>query len=152
MAQAILAGYGIEGFEDEDGKVAVQQEAPSIYSFSPQQNHFFVLVVDHNKTNVDATRIRISDYNSRNYKLDNLSVNTVLIDDNNQMISVSNFAGIEKAMAYFNAINESDYVFSPQLRRDSQFFMISSDNYPIFYRDKVTATYMEFFQKHYFEK
>jgi tetratricopeptide (TPR) repeat protein len=152
MAQSILAGYGIEGFEDEEGKVAVQQEAPSIYSFSPEQNHFFVLVVDHNKTNVDATRIRISDYNTRNYKLDNLSVNTVLIDDNNQMISVSNFAGITKAMAYYNAINESDYVFSPQLRRDSQFFVISSDNYPVFYRDKAIDTYMEFFRKHYFQK
>jgi tetratricopeptide (TPR) repeat protein len=150
LAQGILASYGIEGFEDESGQmVEIPKEEPSIYTFSPQENHFFVLIVDHNKTNVDATRIRISDFNTRNYKLDNLSVNAVLIDDNRQMISVSNFRGKERAMAYYNAINTSDYVFNPQLRRDSHHFVISSDNYPVFYRDKGIETYMKFFQKHY---
>jgi len=149
LAQGVLASFGIEGFEDEEGAIMVEKEPPSIYTYSPNENHFFVLIVDHNKTNVDATRVRISDFNSTNYKLDNLSINAVLLDDNRQMISVSNFRGKERAMAYFNAINASDYVISPQLRRDSNFFVISSDNYPVFYRDKVVETYMKFFDKHY---
>lgn len=149
LAQGVLASFGIEGFEDEEGVVMVEKEPPSIYTFSPNENHFFVLIVDHNKTNVDATRVRISDFNTTNYKLDNLSINAVLLDDNRQMISVSNFRGKDNAMAYYNAMNTSEYVISPQLRRDSHFFVISSDNYPVFYRDKVVETYMNFFVKNY---
>jgi len=149
LAQSVLATFGIEGFENEEGAVMAEQEPPSIYTYSPGENHFFVLIFDHHKINVDATRIRISDFNLTNYKLDNLSINAVLLDDNRQMISVSNFSGKERAMAYYNAINASDYVFSPQLRGDSDFFVISSNNYPVFYRDKVVETYMNFFGKHY---
>lgn len=153
LAQDMLATYGIEGFEDETGTMteAPPKEEPSIYSFSKDQNHFYVLIVNHNEINVDATRIRISDFNTSNYRLDNLSVNAVLIDDERQMISVSNFKGKERAIAYYNAINANEYVFSPQLRKESQHFVISSDNYPVFYRDKGIETYMKFFQKHYLQ-
>lgn len=153
LAQDMLASFGIEGFEDESGTMteAPPKEEPSIYSFSKDQNHFYVLIVNHNEINVDATRIRISDFNTSNFRLDNLSVNAVLIDDDRQMISVSNFKGKEKAMAYYNAISKNEYVFSAQLRKESHHFVISSDNYPVFYRDKGIETYMKFFQKHYIQ-
>lgn len=152
LAQDMLASFGIEGFEDETGQmVAPQKEEPSIYTFSGGENHFYVLIVNHNNINVDATRIRISDFNTSNFRLDNLSVNAVLIDENNQMISVSNFKGKDRAMAYYNAITKNDYVFSAQLRKESHHFVISSDNYPVFYRDKSIETYMKFFQKHYIQ-
>lgn len=149
-AQGILSTFGIEGFVEEDSPDAPKKaEETSIYSFAPDGNHFFVLIVNHNSTNVDATRVRISDFNTNNYKLDNLSINAVLIDDDHQMISVSNFKGKDKAMAYYHAISSSDYVFPPQLRKESHFFAISSDNYPIFYRDKGIEDYLKFFEKHY---
>lgn len=149
MAQGMLSTFGIEGFEDEETKAAVKQEEPSIYTFSPNENHFFVLIVNQNLIDVDATRVRISDFNTRNYRLDNLSINAVLIDDNRQMISVSNFRGKDKVMAYYDAIRKSDYVFTRELRESSSFFAISSDNYPVFYRDKDVEKYKKFFNKHY---
>ena len=152
MAQDILGTFGIEGFVDEESQMDKKKEEPSIYSFSANDNHFFVMIVNHNRINVDATRVRISDYNSRNYNLDKLTVNAVLIDDDHQMISVSNFRGRDRAMAYYHAISASDYVFEPQLRRDARYFAISSDNYPVFYRDKDVEKYMRFFEKHYLNK
>ncbi len=156
VAQGMLASYGIEGFEEEtiqaQGETVKETEKPSIYTFSPEDNHLFVLLVNFTKSNVDASRVRISDFNTNNYKLDNLTVNTVVLDLEYQMISVGNFNGKDRAMAYYNAVVASDYVLSPQLRKDSFYFVISSGNYPIFYRDKVTNTYMQFFQKHYLKK
>ncbi|HHN48362.1 MAG TPA: tetratricopeptide repeat protein [Bacteroidales bacterium] len=154
LAQEMLATFGIEGFGEDELSLtgdpdAPEPEKPSIYSFKPDQNHFFVVIVNHNSINVDATRIRISDFNTNNYKLANLTINAVLIDSDHQMISVSNFRGKDIAMAYYGAITRNDYVFSSQLRRESNYFVISSDNYPIFYADKSIETYMKFFNEHY---
>lgn len=154
LAQEMLATFGIEGFGEDELSLtgnpdAPEPEKPSIYSFKPDQNHFFVVIVNHNSINVDATRIRISDFNTNNYKLANLTINAVLIDSDHQMISVSNFRGKDIAMAYYGAITRNDYVFSSQLRRESNYFVISSDNYPIFYADKRIETYMKFFNEHY---
>jgi len=152
-AQDVLATFGIEGFEDEDDEtmLAVKQ-APSLYSVSHDKNHFFVIIVDHNKADVDAIRVRLSDFNTQNYRMAGLVINAVLLDTDRQMISVSNFRGRDPAMAYYGAITKDDYVFSQQLRRNSQHFVISADNYPIFYNDKVVDTYQKFFQEHYLKK
>lgn len=156
VAQAMLANFGVEGFEPEvvmqAGEDQKPVEAPSIYTYAPNDNHFFVLVINHSRGNIDASKVRISDFNSNNYRIDNLTVNAVILDLEYTMISVSNFKGRDRAMAYYNAIVASDYVLSPQLRSDSHYFAISSENYPIFYRDKVIDTYMQFFRKHYLKK
>lgn len=158
LAQDMLASFGIEGFEEEveltpeEEETKKEAEKLSIYSLAPDDNHLFILILNLSKSDPDASKIRISDFNSNNYKLANLTLNTVMLDNEHQMISVGNFKGMEHAMAYYNAIVKSDYVLSPQVRKDSYYFMISSGNYPVFYRDKEIDTYVKFFEKNYLEE
>jgi hypothetical protein len=65
------------------------------------------------------------------------------------MITVSSFTEIDKAMRYFNGIKEDTYIFSGMREGTFDQFLISAENYPLFFKEKNTKAYMQFFQKNY---
>ncbi|MBK6345011.1 MAG: hypothetical protein IPF68_03585 [Bacteroidales bacterium] len=69
----------------------------TMYKFNPAATHFYTIVVDGTAVNVYGAKVRITDFNTKNYSVENLQVNSVLLDNNRQMITVSSFAEIEKS-------------------------------------------------------
>ena len=123
----------------------------SMYKVNPSASHFYALVVDGTAVNVYGTKVRITDFNTKNYSVENIQVNSVLLDNNRQMITVSSFAEIDKALRYFNGIKEDTYVFSGMREGTFEQFLISSENYPVFFKEKNTKAYLEFFKKNYLQ-
>jgi tetratricopeptide (TPR) repeat protein len=121
----------------------------SMYTFKPGVTHFYALIVDGTAVNVYGTKVRITDFNTKYYSTENLQVNSVLLDNNRQMITVSSFTEIDKAMRYFNGIKEDTYIFSGMREGTFDQFLISAENYPLFFKEKNTKAYMQFFQKNY---
>lgn len=130
--------------------IRLLETAQKIYTFNPDAIHFYVLIVDNNKNDVDALKIKISDFNSKYHDLDNLQVNSLLLDNNQEMITISTFDNSEKAMLYYASISNSRYIFT-KLETGGGYsnFVISADNYPIFYRNKNIIQYLKFFEKNY---
>jgi len=154
LAENVLAFLGKQ--KNSQGQLASHDSTATvidevkIYSYNPKAIHFYVLIVDNSHVNVDAMKVKIADFNTKYHDLDNLQVNSLLLDANNEMITVSNFDDAEKAMNYFISIHESQYVFG-KLETAGSFtdFAISADNYPIFYRSKNEKQYLKFFEKNY---
>ncbi len=121
----------------------------SMYTLNPTTSHFYVLIVDGSLVNVYGTKVRISDFNSRSYGTQNLQVNSVILEGNKQMISVSTFGNSEEAMRYFNHISADGYVFSGIPDGTFDQFIISSNNYPVFFKEKKVAPYLQFFRINY---
>jgi len=138
----------------EQAKAIAKAEkiAESIYTYNPAIGHFYVLLLNSANVNINATKTRISDYNSKYNSLDNLVINMVILDNNWQMLTVSNFEDVKKTLDYYNGIKNNDYVFSNIKSDDSRQFIISSDNYPIFYKNKDVNSYLPFFNKYYIQK
>ena len=128
----------------------LSEPASQIYKYDANAIHFFVIIVNNEKTNVDALKTKLSDFNAKNYDIDDLQVNSLLLDDNFEMVTVGNFENGDKAVKYFNGINESKYIFA-RLENTGDFFdfIISVDNYPVFYKSKNIQQYLSFFQKNY---
>ncbi len=124
----------------------------SMYKFNPGATHFYALIVDGASVNVYGTKVRISDFNIKNYSVEGLQVNSVLLDNSRQMITISSFNELDKAMRYFNGIKEDTYVFSGMKEGTFEQFLISAENYPVFFREKNTAAYKQFFEKNYLKK
>lgn len=120
-----------------------------LYSYIPGAVHFFVLLVDGKLVDVNALKIKISDFNTRFYDLDNLQVNSILLDGTREMVTVSNFDNAEKGLGYYIAINESKYIFTKLESSGYDDFIISTENYPVFYKNKDVKQYLQFFQKSY---
>jgi hypothetical protein len=99
---------------------------------------------------VDALKIKISDFNTKNHDAENLQVNSLLLDNNLEMITVGNFDESSKAVNYYTDISQSQYIFNRlETTGDYYSFLISSDNYPILYKNKNVEQYMRFFEKNY---
>jgi tetratricopeptide (TPR) repeat protein len=122
---------------------------PDIYKLNLNQTHFYIMLVDGNNVNVNATKTRISDFISKGFISANLSVNAIALDGGWQMISISSFRNSQAAMDFYNAIRTNEYVTSPLNKSDYKQMVISIDNYPIFYREKKYNGYLNFFRKNY---
>ncbi len=123
----------------------------SIYEFNSNSKQIFALVVADNKININALKVRISDFNMKYFRLENLSITNILLDASTHFIMVGNFNTIDKAMNYYNAIITNEYVYANLTEDDYDGFVIAQENYPVFYKDKDVKKYLTFFRQNYFE-
>ncbi|MBN3035293.1 MAG: tetratricopeptide repeat protein [Bacteroidales bacterium] len=121
----------------------------SIYTFNENARQIFTLVLNDATVNTEALKVRISDFNGKNYKLDNLSITNILLDSKRQLVMVGSFAELRRATVYFQAIMNDEYVFSGIDPEDYSGFIMSQDNYPVFYKDKDVEKYLAFFREYY---
>ncbi len=154
LAENVLAFLGTQ--KDAQGKpiptdsVTVLDNTQKLYKFDPNALHFYVLVVNDNLVDVDALKMKMSDYNTKFHDLENLMVNSLLLDQGRQMITVNNFENSETAMNYFLGILDSKYIFTKLENAGEYFaFVISVENYPILYKNKDILQYIRFFEKNY---
>lgn len=123
--------------------------APDIYKVSLNTSHFYIMMVNEKYVNVNATKIRISDFISKNFGSSNLSVNAIVIDGGWQMITVSSFRNSQLAMDFYKSISLSEYIMAQLGKDDFRQFVISMENYPVFYREKKYEGYLNFFRANY---
>lgn len=123
----------------------------SIYEFNSNSKQIFALVVADNKININALKVRISDFNIKYFRLENLSITNILLDASTHFIMVGNFNTIDEAMNYYNAIITNEYVYANLTEDDYDGFVIAQENYPVFYKDKDVKKYLTFFRQNYFE-
>jgi tetratricopeptide (TPR) repeat protein len=121
-----------------------------LYTFNPGSIHFFIIIADNNRVDINALKVRISDFNSKIHSLEPLRVNSLLLEGPQEMITVNNFENDEKAMDYFLSIKDNPYIFTKlENMGNYSVFVISADNYPIFYRSKDIPQYLKFFETYY---
>jgi hypothetical protein len=119
------------------------------YTYDPQSTHLYVLIVKKQAVKLNPIKVKISDFNQKYFRLVDLSINSVLLDRNQYLITVGNFDDSRKAINYYNAIRKNRYVFSDLPQGNYEQFLISSENYPVFYKDKDIGLYNMFFEKYY---
>jgi hypothetical protein len=154
LAENVLAFLGTQ--KDSKGQpiatdsATIQDNTEKLYKFDPNAVHFYVLVVNSDLVDVDALKIKISDFNTKYHDLENLMVNSLLLDDRNEMITVNNFDDSQKAINYILGIRDSRYIFTKLENAGEYFdFVISAENYPVFYKSKDISQYIRFLEKNY---
>ncbi len=137
-------GDSTYSFSDSIGKPKEKQYP---YTFDSSAIYLYVCIVNIKDLNLNDLKIAFSDYNTKYFSLSKLTISSVFLDDVRQIITISNFKGIEKAMVYYKAVNDEEEIFGSLNPADYQQFLISSENYPKFYRNKDVKLYMEYFRK-----
>jgi tetratricopeptide (TPR) repeat protein len=129
-----------------------EQEAISMYSYAPDAVHFFMALADASTTNINALKIRLSDFNTRFFPSAQLKINSIVFLDEIQLITVGNFENSEMAINYYESMLRNEYVTSQVRDVEKNTFVVSVDNYPVFYREKDVEAYLKFFNNEYLEK
>jgi len=122
-----------------------------LYKSDPQALHFYVMVVDiiANNININELKYKVSDYNTKYFSFNNLSISNVFLNDRNQLITVSSFENKEKVMLYYNSIKENKEVFVKIDPSKVIQFVITVENYGTFYKNKNVDKYLDFFKEAY---
>jgi tetratricopeptide (TPR) repeat protein len=155
MAENVLAFLGPKkttggGTISQDSSSVTPTAPAELYKFDPKAVHFYLLIVNDNLVDVEALKVKLSDYNSKYHDLENLMVNSLVLDNGRQMITVNNFDNNQSAITYILGIRDSKYIFT-KLQNAGEYydFVISVENYPVFYRNKDISQYLRFFEKFY---
>lgn len=145
-------GKALDPIESIADATAISQdkllkEALKIYTFNPKDKQFVLLVLDAEKINVNAIQVRIQDFNKK--QASNLSLTSYPFIDQEYIISIGEFKNQEEAMQYYKRFTSDSYVFPDVLRNDSKTFVISAENYSLFFKDKNIEKYESFFKEKY---
>lgn len=159
MAEMVISSLTGEAFvynpQDSSGSWAslpgMSTPESSIYKTDKLNGRQFLVVYLPDPGDMSPLKIRFIDFNSDNYKMSGLTVNGIMMmNGQNAVVTVGLFNNKETAMAYYHHVLTEQYVMSLATKQENaEIFLISEENYPIFYQDGNAKQYKEFFEKNY---
>ncbi|WP_171596110.1 tetratricopeptide repeat protein [Marinifilum caeruleilacunae] len=122
-----------------------QMVQDGIYQFNEKVYHYFALV--YTKANVNRKQLLTG---IKRYNTGELKIQVRELDDEREVLLVTNMRNKKQAMMYFRAIVTNRDLFAPVEKVGYRNFVISDENFEVFVEDGGdTAKYLEFFKKYY---
>ena len=113
--------------------------------------HTFVLMLPEGKVDANNIKIKLTDFNSSNFRERKLSVNSVLLDEEYQMVSVKEFDNKEEGLNYYDAFRLNKRELKGVNDKQYKSFIISAENLVILYKAKDINAYESFFEEKYLQ-
>ncbi len=123
----------------------------SIYNFAIEKPHLVLLIVDTKFGKTDRVKTKLTDFNRKSFSMKNLNITNTILSGAIEMITVSSFPNAKDVMIYYEALMNDNVLAGRDSEGQATIFAISSDNYPIFFKDKNLDKYQAFFKDHYFK-
>ncbi len=121
----------------------------SIYAFSSGKPHLVLIIVDTRHGKSDRVKNKISDFNRKSFSLKNLNTTSTILASPLEMITITGFTDAKDAKIYYDALQSGNIITGKDAEGQFYIFPISTDNYPIFFKDKDLEKYQAFFKDHY---
>lgn len=119
------------------------------YITSFNEPHFFVLITE-KKDAVEATAAKtLEQFNTTSFKENKLKVSNLILNDTYTLTLVSDLSGLGAAKDYYKSFSEKQEGLSGLKNYKFSYFVITKDNFDIFYRTKGIDEYTRFFEKNY---
>jgi hypothetical protein len=76
-----------------------------------------------------------------------LTINSMMLDNLHTLVLVKTFASRKAAMNYYNLLKTRGDIFANLAPGTFQVMVISTENFPLFFKDKNVDTYKSFFEQ-----
>ncbi|RYF88806.1 MAG: tetratricopeptide repeat protein, partial [Chitinophagaceae bacterium] len=149
-AQQLLGKYNEFANKSPEQLAKVNKAEKAEYLTDISGPHTFVLIYSAKDKSFRNISTRFSDFNEANYSIDKLKSSDIALNDSTVMMSVKEFKNDKAALLYLDRMKGK---FSPLEEIPGsryKMFVISNENFPIFYKSKNIGEYMAFFRKRYF--
>ncbi len=114
-----------------------------------EEPHYFVLVLPKENKIEDAATKTLEMFSTSFFKDLNLKVSTLILNDAYTLTLVSDLPRISSALEYYRTFIEKRSTFTGLKDYKFSSFVITKDNFDIFYRTKGLDEYIQFFEKNY---
>ncbi|MDB4534575.1 hypothetical protein N9242_06860, partial [Vicingaceae bacterium] len=118
-------------------------------------NHVFdvdfhlIVVVPGTDKKSNKYKVDISNFNTKYFSDKTFNVSNIFIDPQNQLIIVKPINGYERAVDYFKSFKLNKDNLKDLNEKGYQYFLISKENFALFYKNKDMAGYLSFFKKNF---
>lgn len=128
-------------------------DVESPFIFNADEWHYVGIIINVHKIKVMDFKVLLSDFNKEYYGLQNLTLNSFYINQDEQLITISRFRNAEAALDYYNAFIRNDKFKAHVMGKNATAYPMSASNYSIFYKQKdARALYEDFFKKNYLKQ
>lgn len=145
LEQEYGMGNGAQSAATNDGNKLITVP----YKFNPKTPHIVMMVILSQDVNLNALKIRISDFDKKYFELMGLKVKSLMLDKQRSLVTIGNFNVADEAGNYLMALKNDTYVTSGVKSDEFHIFSISLENYPLFYKDKNLEGYELFWNENY---
>jgi len=121
------------------------------YRFKDNTTHYFMLVCPKHETDINFIKTLISDFNIKNFSLEELEINTMLLGLEKHLLIVKHFQNISTVTNYSNVITSNKTIIEELKKSDYKKIIISEKNFAEFYKNKDIEGYSRFFDNNYLE-
>ncbi|MDX5346517.1 MAG: tetratricopeptide repeat protein [Hymenobacteraceae bacterium] len=129
---------------------ATPAKVPTNYTVNKNGQHFFVIAYPRNSEAFNNFLNSLSDYNQQFFQQDKLELSPFLFGDKMELAVVKGFKDAKSAMHYADKQKAPNAPLSKITGVDYNSFIISTDNFPAFYKAKDIEEYLTFYRKNYF--
>lgn len=113
------------------------------------QAHYFVVLYEKNKALAGVLPQEIEDFGNKFFPEQELKSGNLVFNEDYSMILLSEFKGKDIAEAFYKKFNSDLSPLKNFKSLNFSNFIISKDNFQIFYQAKVADSYSEFFNQNY---
>lgn len=134
-------------------KLQQQEKKPSIqYIKEFNTTHYFMIVYDKKERIGDVASRVLARFNQNAFPLLKLKTSNLVLDEDFTLTMVSEFTDLEQARNYYQTFGEKQPTLNEFANHKFFTFVITKDNFDIFYRTKALNEYIRFFEQNYNSK
>ncbi len=119
------------------------------YIRSLEEPHYFVIVHKKSENLGDLASATLEKFNKANFNDLKLKTSNLVLNDEYTLTFVADLPRISYAVEYMMTFNEKLATFTELRNHKFNSFVITKDNFDIFYRTKGLDEYIQFFEKNY---
>jgi len=122
---------------------------PPKFIFNESGEYYWVLVAENGKGNMDGFKVKLSKVNQELFSTLSIGISDMFLDGGHQLVMIKPFNGKMEAMKYYNVMKSRKDTYSDLTEGSYQSFIISAENFSVFYKDKNVEEYQQFFSQNY---
>lgn len=135
-----------------DFELRREKEKGIQYNRSFDEPHYFVLVYKTEAKIEDIASKTLDSFNQTNFKELGLKVSNLILNESLSITFVSDLSRMNAALEYYRIFNEKQPALNALKNHKFNTFVITKNNFDIFYRTKGLDEYLQFFEKNYIPK
>jgi hypothetical protein len=121
----------------------------SMFTFNAEAPHYTLLFVNVPEVNTDFLKIRLEDFNRRNFAQDNLRISGEIWDNQRYLISIQTHGTASIAQEFLEHLRNSTYVFGAIPTDSYSLMIISAENFQTLMRLRNLEAYRYFYEQYY---
>lgn len=114
-----------------------------------EQPHFFIFAYPNLGNNEELIPALIENYIEEKFGNLNLKTGNLTLNEGYSLVLINKFETMEQAMKFYVDFNQNDIKLPIDEKGNYENFVITEDNFQIFYQTKKTEDYLRFFEENY---